>query len=244
MGVADIHIHSSVGDGMADVLHILEHVEENTNLNVIAITDHDTLKGSYQARELAATRSYHFEVVTGMEVTTEEGHLLALYLESPIPSLKPLAETIEAIHSRGGLCIVPHPMSWLTHSVGRQSLEKIVASDEQGLYLDGVETINTTVAGRISNRKAFRFNHKHKLAETGGSDAHFLTAVGSGVTLFPGLTAEELRRSILHRTTTAANEFKMRLGQVGLIQLVRQLIKSRGFPVGNILRAIRQGDFP
>ncbi len=242
--MADIHIHSSIGDGMADVHHILEHVEENTNLDVIAITDHDSIEGSYQARELAAKHGYHFEVVIGMEVTTEEGHLLALYLESPVPSLKPLEQTIKAIHSQGGLCIVPHPMSWLTHSISKQSLEEIVASDEQGLYLDGIETINSTIAGRISNPKAKRFNHKHRLAETGGSDAHFLTAVGSSLTLFPGRSAEELRRSILHRTTRAANCFRVRLGEVGFIQLVRQLIKSRGFPVGNILRAIRQGDFP
>ena len=229
---------------MADVQQILEHVEEKTKLNVIAITDHDTLKGSCQAQELAAKRGYHFEVVTGMEVTTQGGHLLALYLESPIPSFEPLEATIEAIHSQGGLCIVPHPMSWLTHSVSKQSLEKIVASTEDGLYLDGIETFNTTLAGHISNRKARRFNHRHRLAETGGSDAHFLNAVGSGVTLFPGRTAEELRLNLLRRTTKPANGFKIRLGQVGLIQLVKQLIKSRGFPIGNILRAIRQGDFP
>lgn len=243
-GMADIHIHSSIGDGMADVHQILKHVEENTNLDVIAITDHDSLDGSYQARELAAKYSYHFQVVTGMEVTTEEGHLLALYLESPVPSLKPLEKTIAAIHSQGGLCIVPHPMSWLTHSISKQSLEKIAANSEPGLYLDGIETINATIAGLISNPKAKRVNHRHMLAETGGSDAHFLTAVGSGVTLFLGRTAEELKRSLLHRITRAVNEFKFRPCEVGVIQLVRQLIKSKGFPVGNILRAIRQRDFP
>ena len=229
---------------MADVHQILEHVEENTNLNVIAITDHDTLKGSYQARELAAKRGCHFQVVTGMEVTTQDGHLLALYLESPVPSLEPLEDTIEAIHSRGGLCIVPHPMSWLTESVSRQSLDKIVASSEPGLYFDGIETINTTIAGRISNRKAKGFDHRHRLAETGGSDAHFLSAVGSGLTLFPGRSADELRRSILHRTTRAANGFRVRLNDVGFFHVVRQLIKSRGFPVRSILRAIRQREFP
>ncbi|MBA7597846.1 hypothetical protein ES703_04853 [subsurface metagenome] len=242
--MADIHIHSSIVDGMADVTQILEYVEENTDLDVIAITDHDRIEGSYQARELAAKRGYRFEVVTGMEVTTQEGHLLALYLESPAPSFEPLAETIEAIHSQGGLCIVPHPMSWLTESVTRQSLEKIVASNEHGLYLDGIETINATIAGRISNPKAKRFNHKYKLAETGGSDAHFLTVIGSSITLFPGRSAEELKQSILHQTTRAAKGFKVRLSDVGLLQVARQLIKSRGFPVRNILRAIRERDFP
>ena len=79
-GVADIHIHSSASDGMADIPRILDYAEQKTNLAVIAITDHDEFEGSYQAGELVAKGNYSFEVVLGMEVTTLEGHLLALFL--------------------------------------------------------------------------------------------------------------------------------------------------------------------
>lgn len=243
-GAADIHIHSNVGDGMAEVSHILQFVEERTELDVIAITDHDRIEGSYQARELAAKQGYHFDVVMGMEVTTLGGHLLALYLESPVPSLRPLEETIEAIHTQGGLCVVPHPMSWLTDSVSQQSLERIVASTEQGLYLDGIETINTTLAGLISNAKAKRFSQRHRLAETGGSDAHFLITVGSGLTLFPGQSAEELRRSLLERTTRAGNGFQVRLGEVGFLQIIRQQIRSRNFFIRCVLKKPFRGRSP
>jgi hypothetical protein len=235
-GAADIHIHSSVGDGMASVPRILEFVERKGHLDVIAITDHDDLEGSYRARELAAKRGYHFYVVTGMEVTTLEGHLLALFLESPVPKLQPLEATIDAIHTRGGLCIVPHPMSWLTESVSKQSLRRILTNGDQGVYLDGIETINATIVGRISNRLAKRFNEKHKLAETGGSDAHFLIAVGSAFTLFPGRSAEELKRSLLERTTQARNGFRVRLRDIGFIQVIKQQRKSRGFSVRRTLR--------
>lgn len=239
-GVADIHIHSSVGDGMAEVLTILEFVEEKTSLDVIAITDHDRIEGSYQARELVAKLGYHFDVVTGIEVTTLDGHLLALFLESPPPSLKPLEETIEAIHAQGGLCIVPHPMSWLTSSVNQQSLERIVANSEQGLYLDGIETINPTLVGRISNGKAKKFNERYGLAETGGSDSHFLITVGSAFTLFPGRSAEELRRSLLERTTQARNGSRVGIGDIGFIQIIRQQRMSRGFSPRRILRNLRE----
>lgn len=235
-GEADIHIHSDVGDGMASIHSILEFVEEKGSLDVIAITDHDKIEGSYQARELAAKRGYHFEVVTGMEVTTIEGHLLALFLESPVPSHEPLANTIKAIHAQGGLCIVPHPMSWLTESVNQQSLERILASKEPGLYLDGIETINSTIVGRISNRLAKRFNEKYRLAETGGSDAHFLIAVGSALTLFPGRSAEELKTSLLERTTQAQNGIRVRLRDIGLIEIVKQQRKSGGFSVRRTLK--------
>lgn len=235
-GVADIHIHSDVGDGMASVHRILEFVEDKGSLDVIAITDHDEIEGSYQARELAAKRGYHFEVVTGMEVTTLEGHLLALFLESPVPSFQPLADTIEAVHANGGLCIAPHPMSWLTESINRRSLETILNAKDPGLYLDGIETINSTIVGRISNRLAKRLNEIYGLAETGGSDAHFLATVGSALTLFPGRSAEELKRSLLARTTRAQNGMRVRLGRVGLIQIIKQQRKSRGFSLRRTLR--------
>ena len=235
-GAADIHIHSSVGDGMASIPEIIEFVAERGDIDVIAITDHDSIEGGYEARELVAKRGYQFEVVTGMEVTTLEGHLLALFIESPVASFQPLANTIEAIHAQGGLCIAPHPMSWLTDSVTQQSLEKIVNSGEQALYLDGIETINSTIAGRVSNRKARMFSEKYRLAETGGSDAHFLIAVGSAFTSFPGRSAEELRESLLERRTHGCNGTRVRLSDIGLTQLIRQQRKSGGFSLRRIVR--------
>ena len=238
--MADIHIHSSVSDGTADVSRILEHVEECTDLDVIAITDHDKMKGSFLARELAAKRAYRFEVIAGMEVTTLEGHLLALYMESPVPSFKPLADTIRAIHSKGGLSIVPHAMNWATDSIMQRSLERIAGSTEQGLGLDGIETIRGGIVKPIPNRRASDFNRKYGLAETGSSDAHFLAAVGSVVTLFPGRSATDLKRSLLERTTEATNGFRVRLRDLTLTQLTRYLVNSRGSFVRNSLKGLKR----
>jgi len=242
-GVADVHIHSSVSDGMADVSQIVDYVEQRTDLDVIAITDHDKMEGSFQARELAARRGYRFDVVTGMEVTTLEGHLLALYLESPVPSFKPLADTIEAIHTQGGLSIAPHSMNWLTDSIMRRGLEKTVTASDQGQRLDGIEIISRGIFGPILNHRASTFNLKHKLAETGSSDAHFLALVGSVVTLFPGRSAADLRRSLLERTTRGANGFRVRLRDLQATQLMRYLVKSRGTLVCHSLRGIRRSIF-
>jgi len=178
--------------------------------------------------------------VIGTEVTTLEGHLLGLFVESPIPYLQSLENTIEAIHKQGGLCIVPHPMSWLTQSVSKQSLERIMAIGDPGVYLDGVETINATIVGRISNKRARKFNKKYKLAETGGSDAHFLKAVGGAITLFPGRTAEELKRSLLERTTQARNGIRVKNSDIGFLQIIRQQRKSKGLSLHGMLGNIRE----
>lgn len=222
-GRADLHIHTAAGDGMAEIQELLDYVQQTSELNVIAVTDHDNIRGGHQARELWAKGRYSFDVVVGVEVTAVEGHLLALYVEEPLPGLCPLTEVLEAVHRQGGLCVIPHPLSWLTRSLGQRTIERIMRSEADGVYFDGIELGNATFAARISVKKAVRLNReRYHLAEIGGSDAHFLPAVGSACTLFPGSTAEELRRAILERRTAAATGRHPGPLELGPGQMVRQ----------------------
>ena len=50
-GRADLQVHTSFGDGMDDALTIFERVERHAFLDVIAITDHDDVRGALEARE-------------------------------------------------------------------------------------------------------------------------------------------------------------------------------------------------
>jgi len=75
-GKADLHMHSTYSDGSATIEQILEHVLQNTNLDVIALTDHDVIEGSLRARDLWTKGSYRFDFVVGEEVSTKEGHRL------------------------------------------------------------------------------------------------------------------------------------------------------------------------
>ena len=223
-GKADLHIHTDVGDGTMSIPELLDYVEHRTDLDVIAITDHDELRSSFQARDLATRRRQRIQVVTGMEVTTLEGHLLALFLESPIPSLRPLAETIELVHRQGGVCVIPHPLSWVTHSAGELTLERLALS---GIEPAGLEVMNPTYAGQVARQRVQRLNrYRYRWAETGGSDAHFLDFVGLAYTRFPGSTPEELRRSLLERSTQAVLVDRARPGQIAVHKLVRQQFRA------------------
>lgn len=235
-GVADIHIHSTVSDGMASISDIVDYVAQKGELDVIAIADHDEIRGAYEARELAAKRNYPFEVVIGIEVNTLEGHLLALYLESPVPSHQPVVDSIAAVHEQGGLCIAPHPMSMLSESLSHRHIQRVFDSDDPQVYFDGIEAINGTIVGRISNRRAKKINQQYRLAETGSSDAHFLISVGTAVTLFPGHTAEDLRLSILEGTTVARNGKSVSYFDIGLWQIIKQQRKSGGFFVRGMIK--------
>lgn len=226
-GKADLHIHTALSDGMAGVQELLEYVEVHTDLDVIAVTDHEDIRGALLAREVWARGRYRFQVVPGMEVTALEGHLLALFVEEPLPPLKPLELILEAVHRQGGLCIIPHPMSWLTRSVGQRTIERVMRDPRDGVYFDGLETANQSPGARVGLRKAQDLNRRrYHLAEVGGSDAHFLAAVGSAYTEFPGRTAEDLRRSILERTTRGVNGRHPTVWEIGLGQVVRQTFRG------------------
>jgi predicted metal-dependent phosphoesterase TrpH len=204
VGKADLHIHTRYGDGMATVPDLLRHVEERGELDVIAITEHDTLRAADEARELHARGIYRFGLVCGMEVTTLDGHLLALYIDEPVASFQRIEPTLEAIHRQGGLAIVPHPLSWLTRSVSERTLARVGEAQNDGVHFDGIEERNQSPAGRVSGARVRRLNRaRFGLAAIGSSDAHFLASVGSAYTTFDGATDADLRRAIETKATVA-----------------------------------------
>ena len=243
-GKADLHVHTAVGDGLPELEELLEYVELHTDLDVIAITDHDEIEGGLRARELASQRGYRFEVVVGTEVTTLGGHLLALFVERPVPSLRSLAETVDAVHAQGGLCVIPHPLSWLTFSVGERALDALLARN--GQRIAGIETVNGTVAGRVVEERVRELNRtRYHLAETGGSDAHFLEQVGVGYTVFPGRTAAELRAGLL-AGATRGERANGKAAPVSYQDLARQQVRSLVLhpwkKVCRGVRSLREGD--
>ena len=222
MGSADLHLHTSYGDGLIELPALLAYVEEQTDLDVIAVTEHDQIEAALALRELHARGRYRFEVVVGAEVTTLEGHLLALFIEEPVPSLRPLGRTIDAIHRQGGLCVIPHPLSPLTRSIGRHGVERILRRGD-GHCFDGIELANPSPAGKVTAARARALNDSaFRLAEIGGSDAHFLPAVGCGRTLFPGGTADELYAAIGTGVTSSRLDAAPPLSQIGAGALARQ----------------------
>ena len=222
-GKADLHVHTTLGDGMASPRQILDYVEAKTDLDVIAITDHDDLRGAVQTRDAWAQGDYRFQVIPGMEVTAIEGHIIALFVEEPLPSLRPVEEVLEAVHCQGGLAIAAHPLSWLTRSLGEKALERIAGSSQEGVYLDGLETANQSPGARGRLERVVTLNRqRYHLAEVGGSDAHFLKVIESAYTEFPGRSGEDLRRSVVEHTSRGVNGRHPTLLEIGPWQVLRQ----------------------
>jgi predicted metal-dependent phosphoesterase TrpH len=222
LGRADLHIHTLASDGTASVVDILEHVETQTELDVIAITDHERIDAAVAGRAMARDRGLRFEVVVGEEVTTLGGHLLALWLERPVKPFRSLRSTIAEVHDQGGIAIPAHPLVPYPLCAQGFVLRRLLA-DEERYRPDAIEAFNPTTLGRPWHGRVVRFADEHGLARVGNSDAHDLASIGIGYSTFEGRTGDALRAAIAARTTHHHGTFHPTGAQLGTFS--RQLRK-------------------
>jgi predicted metal-dependent phosphoesterase TrpH len=233
-GRADLHLHTLASDGLCGPRELVDFVEYQTDLDVIAITDHDESSAAREAQEWVARRGYRVRVIPGVEVTTLEGHLLALFVDDRPPALRGALRTAEWVAERGGLCVAPHPFTRWTHSLHARALVPVIAA---GL-LAGVEVLNASLAGRASRPRALALAVEHRLAQVGSSDAHMISMVGLARTRFPGRTPEDLRRAIELGLTTAEGRFAtpVEMASECIPQLARSMVH---LPLRRIARYAR-----
>jgi len=197
MQKADIHIHTTRSNGFAEPEDVVQHVLKNTDIDVIAITDHDSIAGGADAQSWlhrSRTLGRPLEVVIGSEISSGDGHILGLFLKENVPMGLDAHTTIDLIHQQGGIAIAAHPFSSVLRCLGMKGVGDLI----QTLPFDAVETINSNPTEIYGNRVARWKNlHGQKLPETGGSDAHHLYMIGRAYTLFHGRTPGELYSAII-----------------------------------------------
>lgn len=236
VGRADLHMHSTYSDGVGTIQQVLDYTQQRTDLDVIALTDHDVVEGALRARDLWARGTYRFDFIVGEEISTRSGHLLALFIEKRIPPGLSMEESIDQIHEQGGLAVIAHPLNQIfRHSCPRHVLDRIKASGS--VWLDGIETWNASFCGIYANRVAMQRNREqYGWPELGNSDAHTLSAIGSGCTWFPGKSALEVRRAIEQSETAPGGRL---WGMHDYLRLVGYHLSKQGRRVVRIERLAR-----
>jgi len=166
----DLHVHTCYShDGITTPKQLITYSKKQ-GLDGVAITDHDTIQG---ALELANNRE--LIIVPGIEVSTLQGHVLALSVTKPIPPNLSASKTIQEIHELGGIAMAAHP------SVMLKGLRMRMCRD---LNFDAVEVINSaafpfSLSTYLNRKMAVNLN----LPQTGGSDAHYAPEIGFAYTL-------------------------------------------------------------
>ena len=134
-------------------------------LNGAAVCDHD----------LALIDPPQFEdflLIPGVEVSTQLGHLLGLFVTGPVEA-RDFFEAVDVIHRQGGLAVLAHPFQ------RRRDGGHILPIVQ---LLDGLEVWNSRAdrKNRRANEMAETFAGEHGLRPFAGSDAHVSREVGNG----------------------------------------------------------------
>lgn len=173
--IAELHAHSNHShDGRNSVKELLDSAI-NKNIDIISITDHDTVNGSLEAIETVNSEHLPIIVLPGVEISTEEGHLLAYGVSEDFERGIPMRETAKLVRKAGGAAAVAHPFQVHRHGVIR--LSKVID------VVDAVEVFNAKFYIGFYNRLANYFATKYQKSSIAGSDAHCSVAVGYGTTL-------------------------------------------------------------
>jgi predicted metal-dependent phosphoesterase TrpH len=188
----DMHVHTKYSrDSNMEPKRILQ-VARSRGLGGVAVIDHNTLEGGLEAVSCAPADML---VVPGMEITTELGHIVGLFLAAPIESREPMA-VIEEIHAQGGIAVLPHPLGTI-EKWPRAVLDRLDA-------IEGYNARRSTLARPSAEHgeKALEtFVEAHELAALGASDAHFYSEIGRGITEVEASSAEEVKQAVLDRRT-------------------------------------------
>jgi hypothetical protein len=203
LGMAEIHSHTLASDGMVSATDLVRAAAA-ISLNVLCITDHDTISDLRPAVEVGAELGV--DIVRGEEVTASFPpgiHIVGLFLERQIRMHMTVEDTVDAIHDAGGLAVIAHPFmpTWfasMTPGKARRLLESHA--------VDGIELRHTAPVLPRTWRilDAFYAEHRDRVgAALGAGDSHFGEHdLGRVLTVFPGKGAADLRRAIEERTTS------------------------------------------
>lgn len=183
---------------MGTVRAVLE-AASRTDLSLIAITDHDEIRGAREAVELASR--YGIEVIPGTEITTGQGHLLALFVDRTYPRGLSLKETVLRVAEHGGVCIAAHPTGQGIPSLSARTILDALSDPDVARTLLGLEVYNAGLPLLRDNRQAQKLGDRVGLAQLANSDSHLLWTIGMGATQYPGTSALHLRRALEQRQT-------------------------------------------
>jgi predicted metal-dependent phosphoesterase TrpH len=168
----DLHIHSQYSEDGAGTPKEIIKVLQKRGLDGMSITDHNTLKGSLKALKEAPK---DFIVITGVEISTNNGHIIALNIKEEIPRNLSVEETVDRIIDLGGTPIIPHLLRSMS-GIKEKNL-KIIKNK-----ISTIEVFNSC-SNPQNNLKVIKIAKKYNLGGTGGSDSHSPKYVGSAYTI-------------------------------------------------------------
>jgi predicted metal-dependent phosphoesterase TrpH len=183
---ADLHVHTTYSKDSLITPKDLVFYAKKRGLNAVAITDHNQLEGAYKI-----AKETDFLIIPGMEVSSSDGHIVALNVHELIPRGYSAVETVEQIHRLGGVAIACHPYVLFKGCLK----EKVCAT------FDAIEVINARAFPfKNSVKKAEETAERFKLSRVAGTDAHYGPQIGYCYTVIEVVepTVEAITKAIVN----------------------------------------------
>lgn len=164
--VLDLHVHSNYSyDSFLRVETIIATARKK-RIDAVAITDHNTIKGSLYASSINQTDVL---IIPAIECKTDAGDLIGLFVNKEINKVKFL-DAIAEIKEQGGITLLPHPYK---RNCNPQKLMPLV---------DLVEIFNSRYTEPDNEKAKMLADQFHKPAVV-GSDAHSYFEIGNALTI-------------------------------------------------------------
>lgn len=154
-------------------------------IDVIAITDHNTIKGGVEYKKFL--EKYGIRVIVGEEIFTTKGEIIGLFLENEIPAKLSPEETIKKIKKQNGIVYIPHPYD-------EKRYKTVLPIDEIEKNIKEIDIIECHNGRNISQNFSIKqegIADKYKKLKMVGSDAHIFFELGRNFNIIENFNSKE-----------------------------------------------------
>lgn len=179
----DLHTHSRPRSDDSDIrpTELVQRAKQ-AGLDGICLTEHDYF---WDKDDLAAlSQENDFLILPGVEMNTEEGHILVFGIEEYIFGMHRIEFLKRIVDEAGGAMILAHP--YRRNYYRDRDLQATAEQYSQRTFfrfLDAIEISNGR-AKEIENEFSQELCRQLDLKGVGGSDAHATSDIPSSATLF------------------------------------------------------------
>jgi predicted metal-dependent phosphoesterase TrpH len=179
------HTHPSSWDSFLSPDELVERSKQ-AGLDAIVLSEHDWAWDPEEVRRLA--KRHDFPVLAGMEINTEDGHLLVYGVHEYIYGMHRSHELAGHVERRDGVMVAAHPYrrqhpwNWESAKEWSDALDR-AQRNAAYRFIVGMEVINGR--GKVNeNDFADHIARLMGFPGTGGTDSHATTDIGKCATYF------------------------------------------------------------
>jgi len=184
----DLHTHTTPrsDDSFLKPDELIVHAKR-VGLDAVCLTEHDWFWDEEEIADLC--QRHNFLVLPGVELTTEEAHLLVFGLKKYVFGMHHASFVKRVVDEAGGAIIVAHP--YRRHfPIGAEPEDEryypaLTRACENPVFevADAIEVLNGR-GSKKENAFSLKISKGLNLRCVGSSDAHEISDIGSGATFF------------------------------------------------------------